>query len=147
MGYRPLLRRLRELPLACATRGMGFRRGHDRGAADASSDFGDDRMSFPRHMMATKATHALGDISRDEPDLCVIEREEQHDYVGAWVTGFGFINVRFPKETTRDLTEAEIRLYDGKRVRIGSQPAIPIKIRGCLGRCASRRWGAGRSRG
>jgi hypothetical protein len=24
------------------------------------------------------------------------------------VTGFGFVNVRFPKETSRELTEAEI---------------------------------------
>ena len=84
-------------------------------------------MSFPKFMMATKAIHQTGDISRDEADICRIEREEADSYVGAWVTGFGFIEVRFPKETTRDLTEEEIKRYDGKRYRIGSQPSFAIR--------------------
>lgn len=69
-------------------------------------------------MMATRAlsgvpdiTQAL-DISRDEPDLCIIRREEAGCYRGEWSQGFGFVEVRFPKETTRDLTDAERAHYE-----------------------------------
>lgn len=84
---------------------------------------------FPRFMMATKAIHQLGDISRDKEDICRIEREDGSDFVGAWVTGFGFIDVKFPKATTRELTDDEVKHYDGKRYRIGSQPSWAIKVR------------------
>ena len=86
-------------------------------------------MQFPRYMMATKALHQLGDISRDEEDICRIAREDGQDYVGAWVTGFGFFDVKFPKEPTRDLTEAEVEHYDGKHYAINSQPSIPLRVR------------------
>jgi hypothetical protein len=86
-------------------------------------------MKFPRYMMATTALHQLGDISRDKPDLCRVESEEGDNYVGAWVTGFGFFNVKFPKATTRELTKAEIKKHDKRSVRIGSQPAIPLRVR------------------
>jgi hypothetical protein len=63
-----------------------------------------------RYMMATQAFHLLGDISSPEPDICVItEVDENGDYIGRWLTGFGFIHVRFPKETTRELTPEELR--------------------------------------
>lgn len=86
-------------------------------------------MSFPKFMMATTAIHQLGDISRDQEDICRIEREEGDDYIGSWVTGFGFIEVRFPKSTTRDLTADDVKFYDGRKYRIGSsQPAIALKV-------------------
>ena len=85
--------------------------------------------TFPRYMMATKADHQLGDISRDEPDICRVESEDGDNYIGAWVTGFGFFNVKFPKDTTRDLTPEEIDHYDGRHYRINSQPSFPIKVR------------------
>ena len=87
-------------------------------------------MEFPRYMFGTTAIHQRGDISREAGDLCRIEREEGDDYIGAWVTGFGFIEVRFPKATTRALTEAEIEHWDGQGIAINSSPAIPLRIRG-----------------
>ena len=86
-------------------------------------------MEFPCYMMATKAIHQTGDISRDEEDICHIESEDGDSYIGSWVTGFGFFNVRFPKATTRDLTDAEIDEFDGKLVQISSQPPIPLRVR------------------
>ncbi len=58
-------------------------------------------------MIATKAIHHLGDISRDEPDLCYVHEETETDYIGNWAQGFGFIEVRFPKATTRPPTKEE----------------------------------------
>jgi hypothetical protein len=86
-------------------------------------------MTYPKHMMATRADHKLGDISRDEPSLCLIEREDGDNYIGAWVTGFGFFDVKFPKATTRELTDSEADHFGNRAVRIGSGPSIPLKIR------------------
>lgn len=57
--------------------------------------------------MGTTANHKLGDISRDEPDYFWVETEDADDYIGSWVTGFGFFNVHFPKDTTREPTDEE----------------------------------------
>jgi len=41
-----------------------------------------------KYMMATKAVHKLGDISRDTPDLCIIHgQDEKKSYwtMGNWV--------------------------------------------------------------
>lgn len=76
--------------------------------------------TFPKYMMATTAIHKLGDISRETPDLCIISSEEGDDYIGNWVTGFGFAHVKFPKSSTRDLTEAEVEKYHGTPLVIGS---------------------------
>lgn len=61
--------------------------------------------------MATKAIHQLGDISSDWDDLCFVYAEDDDNWYGKWVTGFGFFDVKFPKATTRDLTEQEIVYY------------------------------------
>jgi len=74
------------------------------------------KLEKAKYMMATTAIHQLGDISSDEPDLCIVSKETETDYIGNWVTGLGFINVRFPKETTRELTEAEIENYNGRSI-------------------------------
>lgn len=78
-------------------------------------------MAEPRYMMATKALHKLGDISRDQPDLCLIRDEDGDDFIGEWVTGFGYIQVRFPKATTRDLTDAERARYDGQELELSGR--------------------------
>ena len=83
--------------------------------------------SLPCYMMATQATHKTGDISSDEPDLCYIEKEDGDNYVGHWVTGFGFINVEFPKETTRKLTGEEIAHYNEQYIHLGDNPAVKLK--------------------
>jgi len=82
----------------------------------------------PRYMMATKAIHKLGDISREEPDLCFVQKESGDVYIGAWITGFGFVEVKFPKETTRSLTNEEIEYYNKKSVRINSQPPSRLDV-------------------
>lgn len=71
---------------------------------------------FPRYMMATIAHHQLGDISRDTPDLCVVQSETPDEYIGHWVMGLGFIGVRFPKATTHELTPADADTYKDMRV-------------------------------
>lgn len=77
-----------------------------------------------KYKIATKAYHKLGDISRDEPDLCEIFEDDEDNYYGEWITGFGFIDVCFPKETTRDLTEDEIRQYVGTSIAINNNPPL-----------------------
>lgn len=81
-----------------------------------------------KYMMATKATHKLGDISSDEPDLCFIGEETDEHYIGNWVTGFGFINVHFPKATTRELTSEEVKHFNKMNIRIGSGPSVKLKV-------------------
>lgn len=74
----------------------------------------------PRYMMATTAIHKAGDISRDTPDLCIIREEDEDNYYGEWILGFGFIGVRFPKSTTRKLTDGEILEWNGQKIAIGN---------------------------
>ena len=81
-----------------------------------------------KYMMATKAMHMTGDISSDKEDLCVIFEEIDTHYVGNWITGFGFIEVEFPKETTRELTVTEVEKYNKTYVQIANQPPIKLKV-------------------
>lgn len=70
-----------------------------------------------RFMMATHAFHSFaGDISRDHHALAVITDEDEQDFIGQWVEGAGFIEVRFPKGTTRELTAEEIEQFNGRMV-------------------------------
>ena len=69
-------------------------------------------LTEPFHVMATKAYHQMGDISSEVPDLAYITGESGDYYIGMWVYGFGFFNVLFPKNTVRDLSEAEIAEYN-----------------------------------
>ena len=77
-----------------------------------------------RYMMATQAHHRLGDISRVEPDLCIIQSEDAENYIGNWVEGLGFIDVRFPKVTTRELTTDEIQHFHGRTITMGGRYII-----------------------
>lgn len=64
--------------------------------------------------MATTASHMTGDISRKTPDLCIVGEEDDENYYGHWISGFGFIGVQFPKRTTRKLTPKEVKKYHGR---------------------------------
>lgn len=66
------------------------------------------RANARRYRMGTEAHHQLGDISRDEPSIFYYSAKDEDNYYGAWVTGFGFIKVRFPAATTRALTDDEL---------------------------------------
>lgn len=86
------------------------------------------RLPHPIYMMATQAMHCLGDISRMDPDLCVVHSETDTHYIGNWVTGFGFIGVEFPKETTRVLHPAEIERFSKMRYQINNQPVVVLNF-------------------
>ena len=97
-------------------------------------------MSEHRYMMATRAIHRMGDISREEPDLCVVDKDlvfVSHPadglggdcYVGMWVEGFGFFNVYFPVSTTRPLTEEEIQHYEKGYYQLAQNEPIKMQIR------------------
>lgn len=62
--------------------------------------------------MGTAALACRGDadISRDKPDYFVLDEDAKpmdHFYTGSWITGFGFFNVKFPKATSRPVTDEE----------------------------------------
>lgn len=81
-----------------------------------------------KYLMGTKAYHLLGEISRDEYDIFSATGETDKYWVGMWVTGFGFFNVLFPKETSRELTPQEIKKYNDMHIQIGSQPPFKLNI-------------------
>jgi hypothetical protein len=91
--------------------------------AGRSNDDDSEETPMNKYMMATKAVHLLGDISRDTEDLCFVRYETETHYVGNWVTGFGFISVMFPKDTTRELTPDELKFYNQRYVQTNDQPA------------------------
>jgi hypothetical protein len=78
-------------------------------------------------MMATKAQHQLGDISQDTPGICIVHSEEGDNWIGNWIFGFGFMNVKFPKATTRELTQEEKEKYHNTWVAVGSQFRYQLK--------------------
>lgn len=82
----------------------------------------------PRYFMGTTAHHQMGDISRQKDDLFQATGETDLYWVGMWSTGFGFFNVLFPKETSRDLTEAEREHFNSMSIQIGSQPPMKLRV-------------------
>lgn len=87
----------------------------------------------PIYMIATKTYHKLGDLSREyqemsSENLCYINKEIDDVYIGSWVTGYGFFNVMFPKETTRNLTEKEIEHFNKMSFQISNQPPLKLNI-------------------
>lgn len=74
------------------------------------------------YIMATEAHHMTGDISSDEYDLALVFDEDENNLYGNWVFGFGFIDVRFPKNTVREITSDDISKYDGKMFAINNKP-------------------------
>jgi hypothetical protein len=82
-----------------------------------------------KYMMATEAFHKLGNMSSDTPELCVVNGETDEYYIGMFVYGMGYFDIRFSKKTTRDLTEAEIKEYDGTTVSLGGRPYYKLKIK------------------
>lgn len=86
------------------------------------------KKTIDKYMMATTAMHQLGDISSNEPDLCHIYDEDKENYYGTWVTGYGFFDVKFPKKTTKELTEAEIEKYNKMYVQLSDHPPQKLKV-------------------
>lgn len=82
-----------------------------------------------KHMIATTATHLMGDLSRKHADLCIITSDDGENWIGYWATGFRFMDVKFPKATTRELTDEEKEKYRSFGISINSQQPIDIKIK------------------
>lgn len=93
----------------------------DETLADAMRPEAMFQRPFSHYMMGTRAVHFFaGDISREEPELCLVYNQDGEDWIGQWVEGLGFFDVRFPKASTRDLTEEEKRLYHKRRLVVGN---------------------------
>jgi hypothetical protein len=85
-----------------------------------------------KYMMATKAggnpkSAKVIDISRDEPDLMHVDGEDGDYWVGHWIEGMGFINVYFPKTTTRPCTPDEITHFLRMRIGIPGVGYVPLR--------------------
>lgn len=70
-------------------------------------------------MATTAFSHGGDDISRDSPDYAAVTHQVGENYYGSWVTGFGFYNVKFPKATTREMTDEERKHYEEMQLAIG----------------------------
>lgn len=86
------------------------------------------QVEFPTYMMATKAYHQLGEVSRDEPDICYVTKFQSGHYYGSWISGYGFVNVKFPLETTRELTEIERVYYRNCKYQLSDHEPVKLDI-------------------
>lgn len=88
-----------------------------------------------KYMIATTAIHKLGDISRPvnngdySDNLCTVYHEDSDNWIGMWVTGFGFGDVKFPKSTTRELTNEETEYFNGRKIQINNQPPFSLQVK------------------
>ena len=89
---------------------------------------GEMERTLDQYMMATTAIHKLGDISNDVPDLCHVYAEDEDNYYGMWVIGYGFFDVKFPKKTTCKLTTEEVVKFNKMSVQISDHPPIKLKV-------------------
>lgn len=81
--------------------------------------------------MATSAMHlkSIGDVSSEVPDICLVHKEDTDNFYGSWVFGVCFVDVQFPKATTRDLTPEEVEHYHGRNVFMGGLVS-PLNLKG-----------------
>lgn len=61
--------------------------------------------------------------------LCCIDGETEDFYIGNWVTGFGFVNVRFPKQYTRKLYWYEKYRYSNCYIAMGNSYMYRLNIK------------------
>ncbi len=81
-----------------------------------------------KYMMATKAMHGHhGDLSREKPDICTIVKQDEENFYGMWLTGPGYFNILFPKETTRELTPKENEYWNKRSIQINNQSPQKLK--------------------
>lgn len=64
------------------------------------------------------AIHQLGNIKRDvlNAELIVVNGEDEEFYIGNFVEGFGFVDVKFRKEDCRKATLEELDMCDDGRM-------------------------------
>lgn len=76
----------------------------------------------PRYMIlkgGSPAIHKLGDIGREEDDLIYVKSETSEYFIGNFVEGFGFMDVKFNKTDCRLLTPSEIEDLNNRVIRLG----------------------------
>lgn len=99
------------------------------GKIKTGEEMNNRKHTMDKHMMATKAYHKLGDISRDHDDLCRVYDQDDENFYGMWVTGYGFFDVKFPKETTRELTKEEIKQFSEMNISLSGCNLGKIKLK------------------
>jgi hypothetical protein len=67
----------------------------------------DDAVDSGNIKRGTTAIHQLGDISRENGDYFYADKKVDDNWIGAWLTGFGFMNVKFPVDTVSELTDEQ----------------------------------------
>lgn len=71
------------------------------------------------YLYATEAYHKMGDISRKEGDIAIVSQKDENFYCGNWVEGFGFINVKFPINTSKIISKEEAEGFlESLRVKV-----------------------------
>lgn len=78
-----------------------------------SNENGIRKLEKPIYMMATKAFHDLGDISESVATLCIVHSEDNENFIGDWPGITALFGIKFPKNTTRKLTEDEEKSLSG----------------------------------
>lgn len=62
-------------------------------------------------ILATKAYHKMGELTREIPDFAIVTGETETDYIGHWARHLVlFVEVHFPKQTSRLVTVEDARL-------------------------------------
>jgi hypothetical protein len=64
------------------------------------------------YLMAKESYHLLGEVTRDEWDLAIVFKEDNKNFYGNWVFGYGLVDVRFPKDKVKKLNKKEITKYN-----------------------------------
>ena len=73
----------------------------------------------PKVMIGTIGYHQLGQLGGDDVEDWFYAVSETQDYwIGNWITGFGFFNILFPKDTSRGLTQKELEYFNTLRFTI-----------------------------
>ena len=86
------------------------------------------------YAMGKEAHHYLGDISRKDWDIVQVVQEDADNYYGNWLYGYGYVDVRFPKSSLRELTKEEIDQYEGSNFGIVGSWANKLKVKDFLWR-------------
>ncbi|SFF22772.1 hypothetical protein SAMN04487969_11944 [Paenibacillus algorifonticola] len=65
------------------------------------------------------AIHKLGDIRREEDELIIVKSETEDHFIGNFVEGFGFMEVKYQKSDCRPLLPSEIEKLNNSRIGLG----------------------------
>ena len=84
------------------------------------------------YAMGKEAHHLLGEISREKWDLISIDQEDEDNYYGSWVYGYGFIDIRFPKKSIKALNKKEIKKYEGSAWGISGNYMGKLEVKDML---------------